>query len=218
MRTILRCVGMAAIAVAAWAGAGSSLNAALIDFESVPVGDLPSYTEQGVTFSTVDPTGIVRAQTFIGILGPFGTQGLVGESSISPLGLPIQAEFATLAESVSIEIGDVDVDADNLFLRAFDSGGTLLGSDTASIASSFIGLVTLSVTVPNIARVEFGAVSGFLGSSVVADNFNFTLQGTQPPPVAVSAPGSLLLFATGLAGLVFVGWRTRARSGDASAT
>ena len=62
-----------------------------------------------------------------------------------------------------------------------------LGSVTQLIDASFIGMITLSLSNPNIAYAEFGSTAPSLsGSSVYSDNFAFT-PAPEPHVLAIIA-------------------------------
>lgn len=149
----------------------------VIDFDAGITG--PSYTEQGVTFTPA--SGGVFTQGFGNT--PNGTAGLI----VDPLSSFIEAVISGGTDFVSIDLGDFGADADDIFLRAYDAGNSLLGSDTFTIPGGFTGMETLSVSFANIARVEFGG-SGFQGdSNVYADNFSFNQMGGAVPEPATWA-------------------------------
>jgi len=166
--------------------APSSAMALVIDFESMPAGELPSYTEQGVTFTA--PGGPNVTATVFGNT-PNGTKGIIDSTGFP--WVPTRADILGGAIAVSVDIGDFDGDADDLFLQAFSAGNLLLDVDLVTIPIPFVGMVTLSVAAPDIAYVIFGGV-GVGGSSVYSDNFTW-----EPVP----EPMTVALLGAGLAGL-----------------
>src|SRR5262249_29231922 len=122
-----------------------------IDFESAPLGPFATYTEQGVTFSAAGGGGQILAT-----IGPNGTKGLIDSNT------PRKELVASLAavggaSFVSVDLGDFDADADTLFLEAFNASNVSVGFTSLFIDASFSGMLTLSLTAPNIDHVQFGA-------------------------------------------------------------
>ena len=184
------------ILVAVLAGsAHTHASPVVIDFESVPSGKLASYTESGVTFDAVPASGIV---TIDFSPTPDGSNGLLAEDESLNL-LPIRADIASGAISVSVDLGDFNVDADDLFLEAYSSSDVLVGSDSTSIPGTFVGMETLSVVTPGIAYAIFGGVSARGFSSVFVDNFTFE----------IPEPSTLALAAIGFVGLAGFGWQRK---------
>jgi hypothetical protein len=166
----------------------------LIDFEATPNGTYTSYTESGVTFTAVD--GGSLTSTNFGPT-PNGTRGIIG--SASPYS-EIRATISGGASFVSIDLGDFAFDADTIFLEAFNASNTSIGFTSQFIPDTFTGMTTLSLSVPNISSVVFGArPPATVGSSIYADNFRFSNSIT---PSAAPEPASLavLLPAMGIAG------------------
>lgn len=169
----------------------SAARAVVIDFSAVPAGELPSYTEAGVTFTAVPPGTAVTASGFGDT--PNGTPGLVGvvTGGIFP---ELRADLPGLFGFVSVDLGDFNADADTLFLEVYSAGDVLLGSTTLLIDDAFVGMMTLSQSVPGIAYAIYGARTPALGgSSVYSDNFTFEDGVVQ----AVPEPSTLALLAFG---------------------
>jgi hypothetical protein len=74
---------------------------------------------------------------------------------------PVRADFTVVATAVSVAMGDIGGDVDNLFLRAFDSSGNLLDEDGFALADTTVGGPTLSVSAAAIAYVLFGSTGAF---------------------------------------------------------
>lgn len=165
---------------------GLAAKASVIDFASAPASFM-SYTEQGVTFTSVTG-GTINSSTT-----PNGTAGLLEISAPRSF---LRADIAGGASSVAVDLGDYGADADTLFLDIYDLANVLLGHTELLIDDSFTGMLTLSLSNPNIAYAIFGATAPALnGSSVYADNFTWQSANHVPEP------GSLLLMLGALGAL-----------------
>ena len=165
-----------------------------IDFESGgPVSPVDSFVLGGVTFSTLGTPG--GGMLFVVGGAPNGTQALLDNNSPRRT---IRADFASLVDFVSIDLGDFNQDADTLWLRAYNSSDVLLGSASESIDENFNGMKTLSLLVAGISYVTFGAEApAGDGNSAYADNLTFRSGADVPEPATLS------LLLVGLAGLKF---------------
>lgn len=174
-------------------------HAVTVDFNSLATGFLgASYTSGAVTFV---PTS---GSTLTALTTPNGTVGLFGGDPISPPYPTIRANITGGATAVSVDLGDYNDDADTIFLEIFNSANVSLGSTSQSLASTFTGMRTLSLSANDIAYAVFGATSPAVnGSSILADNFTYT--GAVRTPDAGS---TLALFA---ASLGLIGLAARAR-------
>ena len=122
---------------------------------------------------------------------------------------PFRANFTVSnVNMVSVVLGDNGIDSDQLFLKAFDQRGRLIGKDMQTLPQNIRGGLTLSVKVPNIAHVEFGRVieQPGDGNSVLFDNFSFSAKST-PTGAPIPEPSTLLLIGTGM--LILFVWKRR---------
>jgi hypothetical protein len=189
--------------------AQSAAAAITITFDA-GFGFTPSYTEQGVTFTTVD------GQDLWASTSPNGTNALLSNSDAQGNLSPIRADFDTAVDFLSLQLGDFAADMDIIFLRVYDASDNLLAESTDSLPPSLSGFKTLDVTVSGIKYAIFGG-SGAVGSSVYADNFTtdptFNPPGTGtgggPGPTVVPEPAAWALM---LAGFGLVGTIARRRS------
>jgi hypothetical protein len=175
-----------------------SVAAITIDFESFPImgGVIPTYTEQGVTFSASGGGGGLWASE-----GPNGTLGLLDMCSPKK---ELRADIGLGASSVSVDLGDYNVDSDLIFLEIFDSADNLIDYTDMVISETFVGMETLTLSAPNIAYAVFGARNPGKGSTVYADNFTF-----EEIAQVIPSPGAIMLASIGV---VCVGWLRRSRS------
>jgi hypothetical protein len=182
-----------------WSGAAGAVPV-FIDFNGLSIpSQFPTYASTGVTFSALGG-GDLQA-----VLTPNGTAGitstLVGIDP--PVFPPMQAVIASEAVNVYLGLGDINNDAETLFIDAYDASDNLLDFDEFATDIGDASLRTLSVSAPSegpyISYVIFGATGGLDGSSVVADNFVYC---SPTCPSVIPAPGAILLtmMGTGLVG------------------
>ncbi len=176
---------------AAFCALGTAASAVTQDFEGFNGGD--DITGQDLGGFTLTAGGdiveIVNAYDYFGTGYFIGSNPFVNDN-------PYRADFSVLGvNQVSVGVGDANADADDLFLFAYDMFDTLIDSYTTSIANSFVGFETLTVSGPNIAYVVFGGGNQVFPNSVYADNFTYSTAAVPLP-----AGGLLLLGALGLLG------------------
>jgi hypothetical protein len=151
----------------------TTANATVVDFETATSG--PTIVQPGVT--------ITAGGEFISVTNtPNGTLGLLAGGSPRN---ELVATFSALTNTVSVDLGDFNGDADTLFLEAFGISDNLLGSVTLLTDSSDFVMHTLSLNVAGISYARFGARSPSVGgSSVFADNLTFASTAAVPEPAA----------------------------------
>jgi len=148
----------------------------------------------------------------IGEVTPNGTYGVRSSYGGANGWYTLQLDFNDTSQSyynpqvetdfVSVDIGGANMDADVIFLEAYDASSNLLTSNTLNIASGFTGFLNLAVAVEGIDHVLFGTRNG---SFFYADNISFATE-VQVVPI----PAAVWLFVSALAGLGFLRRRIEA--------
>ena len=203
MRALLHAAPLAALSLAAFLATPTHAagNTTITFDEPGTPATAVSFVSKGVTFSA--PGGSLQLSG-----DPNGTQGLLAPGTAGPY-VPIRADIGGGTSFVSVDLGDYDADADQLFLNVYNSSDTLLGTSTLLIPADFTGLKTLSLSAPGIAYAVFGSgPPSFNGSSVYADNFTYSTDN--PVPEASTTVSLGLLLALGMGGVVIAAKRKKA--------
>ncbi len=186
------------VLLGAWSGVA---GAASVTFGVLPASPFSEHAEAGVVFSALNGGQLQAVTTAAGSQGITST--LVG---LDPEFFPfMQAVIVDEAGCVSIDLGDVNNDAETLFIDAYDASDNLLTSTTFLSPIEDENMHTLKVFAPAegpcVSYVVFGATGGLDGSSVAADNFVYG-PCAGPCPGVIPAPGAVLLsmIGTGLVG------------------
>lgn len=126
---------------------------------------------------------------------PNNTTGLALSNGTSPSRM--RADFRSLIEFVSVDLGDFGADADRIFLEAFNSNGVSLGR-TSSTLTTNRGMRTLSLSATDISYAIFGTT--FDAGFIAVDNLSYTVtdQNIVTTPVPLPAGGGLLLAGLGV--------------------
>lgn len=195
----MRNLATAAAAVGLLLGTSGAASALTLtqDFEApFPGGPTPGpYTDaNGITFDAVGGGGQLYTD--------FSPNGTLGLYDVNTPKKELRADLPALAVSVSVDLGDFDADPDDLFLEIFDSSDVMLDSLVVPITAEFTGMLTLSLSAPDIAYAIFGARNAANGSSVYADNLVVEIAEAVPEPSAA---------VTFLTGTLVFGWALRRR-------
>jgi hypothetical protein len=206
--------------LAAAAPARAFADVVVFNFESVTSttsgGALTilTFTQGGLTLTLTRP----GSSFDITDLSTFGAPASYGSRTLDPFknagsNTPFLLNFSQAVSAVSIGMGDFGADADALSLQLFsglNGTGSLLNSATGALPGlgfDFTG-ATLSASAAGANSALFIGGSTNSPNSVYYDNItvSFTPVNTTPEP------GTILLLATGLAGLGFVKRTMRPRS------
>jgi len=174
--------------------------AVTFDFNSLATG---YYTEAqfnsnfvGVSFDNTGGNGFdIQSST---LQPDFSGNAILNEPYYTVNNLT-RATFASLTNFISVTLGDFNQDPDTLYLFAYDSSNNVIGSQSYNLPADSYAGITLSLSVANIAYVEFYGV-GVNYNSVYWDNFTFN-ETTNPVP----EPATILLLGAGLIGLAGYG-------------
>ena len=179
-------------ATGALALAASTANAALVDFNALS-GNVSGVNLGGVTITA----GASQVTTDLFGNTPYGTRGILAyDPNCGCFPDLFRATFDGLVSAVSVDLGDLGADEDNLFLMAYSAGDVLIDQFFVTLAVGVAGMRTLTVAGANISYVVFGG-SGFNGeNNVYADNLVFA-----PSVSTVPLPAGGLLLLGALTGL-----------------
>lgn len=178
--SVLGAAGLSALVLA-----GSAATAASVDFNGGT-----GCTGADYTITQGSPEAACRF-SIPGFLTPNTTNGLIG---VAPSESFWTVRFNSLMSMVSIELGDLGVDSENLFLAAYDETNTLISTFTLAYGTSNgMRALTLDFGTNIIKWATFGSSNG----GIYADNFAYDRIETSPVPL----PAGGALVVTGLAAL-----------------
>jgi hypothetical protein len=186
MRMILRYV----VACAAIMAVSTMLHANTIDFSSVPAGTqiTNQYASQGVTFAT-EQSGVPPA---IGWGNGLSNTPTGGYPTTNFLDIIFSGSGASNVSFTFCNFGP----GNGSFFNAYSTGDILLqtGALDGDPYSDGFGLVT--ITGSNIGEIEIGNNAGVSDWEFSVQQVNFTSSSATPEP------GTMLMFGTGVLGLL----------------
>ncbi|ALJ01700.1 thrombospondin type 3 repeat-containing protein [Rufibacter tibetensis] len=157
--------------------ASTSGSCTLIDFNSLTSGLLApgAFAAQGVSITT-GPNGTTGS---VSVLSGFNLNGCGGPSlqTIPFTGPSVLFNFSEPVISVSLTSGDFAGDEDVITVRAYsgeNAGGTVLASQTMTLASGLIKCLQFYLEASGIRSVEVTS-AGIFPNSVFVDNLEFCL-------------------------------------------
>lgn len=177
-----------------------SASAATIDFNSAVEPGGNTFVEGSVSITRLGGQNIAFRDD-----GPSGTRALLGRDGLAAS--QWTATFATLQNSVSIDLGDLGTDEDTIYLTAFDASNNQIATVSQFLPSTFSSMFKLNLAVADIKSIAFGTSVGLGG--IYADNLTFSgIAAPSPVPI----PAMLPIFAAAVGFLGFIGWRRRRRA------
>jgi len=154
-------VGACAIAAVLLTSAAAAVRGAVVvDPDAFPAGTVLNNAFPGVTLTALGDAGVLANRNVLAAVSAFSTTGsnVFADTSGSPTAWGdgafsyLRADFAGGATSVSMDYRADDSD-DNAFLRAFNSANVMVAQAATPLNSPVVGIVTLTVTAPNIAYI-----------------------------------------------------------------
>jgi hypothetical protein len=207
------------VLLASAAPARAFADVVVFNFESVTTTSggaltILTFTQDGLTLTLTRP----GSSFDITNLSTFGAPASYGSRTLDPFendlsNTPFLLNFSQAVTSMSIDMGDFGGDADALSLQLFSAlngAGSLLNSATGTlptVGNPFTG-TTLSASAAGTNSARFIGGSAASPNSVYYDNITVTFTPVSTTP----EPGTILLLATGFAGLGLVKRTMRARS------
>jgi hypothetical protein len=201
MRNLMRSVSAAALMVGASLALSSGVNAAPIDttFNFVPFGTLTSNTGDVSTATTITSGAPLEVSTII-----TDNTGLVSGQNLSITTPTPVTMGATFTKSFTTALG---VFLENLTV-------TLVTAGAHSLGVSATGMITETTVIsgPALTAAPVFYSAAYTQNAGPGSQINASFNDSTTPPSTIPLPAALPLFATGIGGFGFLGWRRKRKA------
>jgi PEP-CTERM motif len=200
MQTVTRTLGWALLGLTTIVSGQAKANLIVVDADAFPAGTVLNNAFPDVTLTAIGDSGVLANDNVLSATSSFATTGsrVFADTSGSPTAWGdgsfsyLRADFAGGTTMVLLDFASDDASDSNPYLRAYDSSGTLLDSDSAgSVALG--SFVTLQVSAPNIAYIEASWDDVNRTDNGILDNLRYE-SAVVPEPSTLAVAGVVGFF------------------------